>query len=101
MSRADTRDCADGYALLLAVTTQIDPALLARLVVIAHHALHRHRHGMGNQPIILVERQRTDIVVVKLMPPRLRAQHQRKAGIPGNVDRMERVHLDRDAKCHK
>ena len=43
------------------------------VVVIANHMLHSHRRRMRDQPVILVERQRTYVIMINLMPPLLRA----------------------------
>jgi hypothetical protein len=65
-----------------------------RSEMIADDALHGHRMRLGPDAAVAI------VEVLGLMeqpvPARLRRQHQREGRIAGDVDRIERVHLDGD-----
>ena len=83
------------------VPHQIDPPMLFQLEVATLHPLHRHRRGPGGQAPAGAEiglvGQRLDVVVKHRVPALLRRLDQREARIPGDLDALQRVHLDSDA----
>ena len=83
------------------IAPQIEPDRTALGEMIAGYPLHRDRMGDRGQPVMGVERQRIDIVMPHLVPARLGSEHQRKTGIPGDVDGFQWVHLNRDAQRHE
>ena len=82
------------------VLAEIEPDLLTAREVIALHPLHCHRKGVGEQPVIPVQRQAFNVVFVDGITARLRSQHQRERAIACNVDPVDGVHLDGNAQCH-
>ena len=82
------------------ILAEIEPLLLAAGEVIALDPLHRHREGMGEQAVLLVEREAFDVIFIDRIAARLRAQHQRKGTVACNIDPVDRVHLDRNAQGH-
>src|SRR3546814_1777989 len=67
--------------------------------MIARDALHRHRMRLRPDMAVSVI-EVFGRVMIDRMAARLRGQHQRKARIARDVDLVERVHLDSDAKRH-
>src|SRR3546814_7573428 len=65
----------------------------------AFHPLHRHRPGGRGDTALAIAQIARDIVI-KAVPARLRRQHDRKGGIPGDIDRFQRVHLNRNTQAH-
>ena len=60
----------------------------------AHLSGHARRHHA------VAEGQIARAVIEKRMAARLRFQRQREGGIAGDIDLLDRVHLDRDGKRH-
>ncbi len=78
------------------ILAQIDPLGFAFLEMIAFDPLQRDRIGFGKQSVVSIERQAFNMILEHLMATLLRCQHQRERGIPGDVDILDRVHLDGD-----
>jgi hypothetical protein len=74
--------------------------MFALCEMIARDALDGDGMSQRMEPVVLVQRQAADIVMEQRMAARLRRQHQGERGIARDIDRMERVHLDRDAQGH-
>ena len=82
------------------VAAKVEPAKFALCEMIARDALDGDGMSQRMEPVVLVQRQAADIVMEQRMAARLRRQHQGERGIARDIDRMERVHLDRDAQGH-
>ena len=84
---------------------KIEQPIVAALEMLAGNALHHDRGRPAGDRLAMFprrgERQRAHVVVPQLMPPRLGRQHQVEARIAVDVDRFQRVHLDRHAQRHQ
>ena len=78
------------------IGNQVDLAIFAAREVRAFDPLHRYRRRPGGQAPAVV-RERLDLILIDRVTALLRCFDQGKAGIPGNLDAFQRVHLDRDA----
>ena len=71
----------------------------AQREVVALPAAHLDRPAAGGDPA-LVERQPVGGVVEQPVPARLRLLHDPEGGIGGDVDPLDRIHLDGDVQGH-
>ena len=81
------------------VATEIEPALLEHGEMAIVAAPHRNASGRRRQPAVAVG-QVAGGIMPELMAARLARQHDREGRIAGDIDRFERIHLDRDLERH-
>src|SRR5205085_57694 len=72
---------------------------LAEAVVVAETAEHFERPATGIEAAV-AQGQGLRQIMVQRMAARLRLERQREGRIRVNVDRVDRIHLDRDGETH-
>ena len=81
------------------IAAEVDYFGLAGAEMIAGDALHGHRAGHRPEPPVRPA-QILGRIMEQPMPARLRAEHDRKAGIALDIDRVQRIHLHGDGQAH-
>ena len=82
------------------IVCKVELRKVAQRDMIALNPLHGERRRPARHPAF-VPRQRADIVIPQQMPARLCTQQQREGRIAGDVDRLDRIHLDSDTQGHR
>ena len=78
---------------------EVDRRLVPEREVVALLAPHLDRPAARRHPAV-VERQPVGRVVEEPVPARLRLLHDPEGGIGGDVDPLDRIHLDGDVQAH-